>query len=363
MTFRSVFLIATLSFALLGSSLAVAQDALGQQGTAPDGPVGFVAMSGTDTLVPFDIESGVPDLPSIDLTPNVSGPYDVTIHPFLPEVWVVGKNGDGVLVVNRSTNAVIARLDLEIEDDFFIDTIFSRDGETAFVSNRDARVLHVIDVSSHSPIPSANVDNPEFRPGWMAVHPRTGDIYLSEWQGGDLAVIDGDTLQVGPPVNLGSGFRMRDLKFSPDAQTLYIANGVGNDEILFVDPDTLTIEQQVSVGEDPWAVDVMPDGSKLFVANQDSRDVSAVDLSTLSVETIDLTPSADPRDVDIAADGSAVFVPTGSISGEDGVFVIDPQTDMLIDTYTVGPNDSIGIVLAVAPQALYDGIFADRFEN
>lgn len=326
------------------------------------GPTGYVAMSGTDTLVPFDVETGVPDLPSIELMPEVSGPYDVTIHPYLPEVWVVGKDDDGVVVINRSDNSEIARLDLAIVDNFFVDTVFSRDGETAFISNRNARQIHVIDVSSHSPAAVSTVDVPDFPPGWMAVHPRTGDIYLTEWRGRELAVIDAETLQVDTPVDLGSGFRMRDLKFSPDAQTLYIANGVGNDEILFVDPESLTIDQQVGVGEDPWTVDVMPDGSKLFTANEDSRDVSVIDLNTLSVETIDLTPSADPRDVDIAADGSAVFVPTGSIGGEDGIFVIDPQTNTLIDTFTVGPDDSFGTVLAVAPQALYDQLFADRFE-
>jgi DNA-binding beta-propeller fold protein YncE len=330
-------------------------------GSLSAGPTGYVAMGGTDSLVPFDIETGAPELPSIELTPEVSGPYDVTIHPYLPEVWVVGKDNDGVVIINRSTNTEIARLDLAIEDNFLVDTIFSRDGETAFISNRDAGLLHVIDVSSHAP--SSTVAIPDFPPGWMAVHPRTGDIYLSEWQGRDLAVIDAETHQVDTPVDLGGGFRMRDLKFSPDAQTLYIANGVGNDEILFVDPENLTIDQQVSVGEDPWAVDVMPDGSKLFTANQDSRDVSVIDLTTLSVETIDLTPSADPQDIDIAADGSAVFVPTGGISGEDGVFVIDPQSNTLIDTFTVGPDDSFGRALAVAPQALYDRLFADRFED
>lgn len=341
--------------ALLVMTLAVAC------GPLSAGPTGYVAMGGTDSLVPFDIETGTPDLPSIELIPDVSGPYDVTIHPYLPEVWVVGKDNDGVVVVNRATNAEVARMDLAIEDNFLVDVIFSRDGETAFISNRDAGIIHVVDVSSHTL--SSTVPVSDFPPGWMAVHPRTGDIYLTEWQGRDLAVIDSETLQVGTPADLGSGFRMRDLKFSPDAQTLYIANGVGNDEILFVDPQNLTIDQQVGVGEDPWAVDVMPDGSKLFVANQDSRDVSVVDLTTLSVQTIGLTPSADPRDVDIAADGLAVFVPTGSIAGEDGIFVIDPQTNTLIDTYTVGPDDSRGVVLAVAPQALYDRIFSDRFED
>ena len=233
----------------------------------------------------------MPDLPSIELAPDVEGSYDVTIHPYLPEVWVVGKDNDGVVIVNRSTNAVIARLDLAIEDNFLVDTIFSRDGETAFISNRDARILHVVDVSSHTLVPSSNVDIPDFPPGWMAVHPRTGDIYLTQWQGGDMTIIDGETLQVGTTVDFGGGFRMRDLKFSPDADTLYIANGVGNDEVLFVDPENLTIDDQVGVGDDPWAVDVMPDGSKLFTANEDSEDVSVIDLTTLAVTTIELTPS------------------------------------------------------------------------
>jgi YVTN family beta-propeller protein len=319
-------------------------------------------MGGTDTLVPFDIETGEPILPSVELSPEASGAYDVTIHPLLPEVWVAGRDQDGLVILDRNTTAEIARLDLATDDSFLVDIAFSPEGDIAYVSDRDADRVVLIDVYTHLPTGEVVETPTGFAPGWMAVHPRTGDVYLTDWQSEDLIVIDAEALTT-TRTPLGDGFRLRDLVFAPDLETLYVANGVGNDVILFINVETLTIEEQVGVGEDPWAVDVTPDGAQLFVANQDSRDVSVIETSTLVVETIDLTDSADPRDVDIAEDGSAVFVPTGGISGDDGVFVIDPDTHALVDTHTFGSDDTRSSVLAVAPQALWDLIFRDGFES
>ena len=326
------------------------------------GPTGFIAMTGSDTLVPFDIETGVPTLPSIDLFPEAISPYDVTIHPFLPEAWVVASGADGLVVVDRDTLNVIARVDLSTPDSFLVDTAFSPEGDLAYISDRNAGHVVLMDVGTHAHS-GITVETPNnVSPGWMAVHPSTGDIYLTDWQGGSLVVIDAGDLSVTSTF-LGSGFRMRDLVFSPDAETLYIANGVGNDEILFVNVDTLKIIEQVGVGADPWAVDVTPDGQQLFVANQDSGDASVVNTATLVAAPIPLVANAEPRDVDIAADGSAVYVTSGSIDGEDGVFVIDPDSHVVTDTYTVGPDDSFASTLAVAPQSLGDFLFVDGFEN
>ena len=329
---------------------------------ASAGPLGFVAMGGTNTLVPFDIETGEPLLPSIDLTPESAGPYDVTIHPLLAEAWIAGSDGDGLVIVDRATAAEIARVDLATDDSYLVDVAFSPAGDIAYVSDRDAGHVTLVDVGTHAATGTTVETANGFAPGWMAVHPTTGDIYLTDWQSTDLVVIDADTL-TPTQTFMGEGFRLRDLVISPDLGTLYIANGVGNDEVLFVDVDSLAIEERVGVGEDPWAVDVTPDGAQLFTANQDSRDVSVIDTGTLAVTTIDLTDSADPRDVDIAADGSAVYVPTGSISGDDGVFVIDPDSHVIADIFTFGSDDTRSDVLAVAPQPLWDLIFRDGFED
>ena len=324
------------------------------------GPMGYVAMAGSETVVPFDIESGMPVLPSISLAPDATDPYDVTIHPYLPEVWIAGN--EGVLILDRATGAELASLDLSAGDSYLVDIAFNPAGDTAYISDRNENELVLVDVGTHAPTGETINLGSGFAPGWLAVHPVTGDIYVTEWQANDIAHIDGDTLV--PVIALfPGGFRLRDLVFSPDLDILYIANGVGNDEILFLDVPEFDILEQVPVGEDPWAVTVTPDGGKLFSANQDSRDVSVVDTVSLSVDTIDLTPSADPRDVAIAADGSAVYVPTGGISGDDGVFVIDPDTHALIETFGFGAEDSFSNVLAVAPKTVGDFLFIDGFES
>ena len=160
------------------------------------------------------------------------------------------------------------------------------------------------------------------------------------------------------------GYRLRDLVFSPDGSTLYVANGVGNDEVLVIDPDSMAVVDSAPTDADPWAVDVTPDGNRLFLANQDAGNVTAVNVADMSTQTISLQSGAEPRDVDIAVDGSAVYVPSESIPGEDAVFVIDPNSLAVVETILLGGDDSFTNVLAVARQGAPSGwLFCDGIEE
>jgi YVTN family beta-propeller protein len=115
------------------------------------------------------------------------------------------------------------------------------------------------------------------------------------------------------------------------------------------------------VGDDPWGIDVSTDGQTLFVANEDSSDVSVIDIGTTMVTSIALGIGADPRDVDIGPDGLFAYVPSGEISGSDGVYVIDVASAALadfIETGQVNPN-----ALSMAPEGPSSVIFMDGFES
>jgi len=310
---------------------------------------GWVGMTATDSLVPIHLDSAQPLLPSLDLLPEGAHPYDVTIHPRLDEVWIAGRDGDGIVVVDTRTGGEIARIELPAGDHYLVDVVFERDGETAWLSDRDGDVIVLVDVASHTLTGTTVTGFPGFAPGWMAVDPVDGEIYLTDWQGNELYVIDPGTL-TKTSTTYPSGYRLRDLEFSPDGSKLYVANGVGNDQVLVIDPDTMAVLDSAATGADPWAVDVTPDDAWLFTANQDDGTVTAVDTSDMSTRTIDLVSGAEPRDIDISLEGTSVYVPSESIPGEDAVFVIDVATRTLVDTIHLGDDDSFANVLAVAPQ-------------
>jgi YVTN family beta-propeller protein len=138
-----------------------------------------------------------------------------------------------------------------------------------------------------------------------------------------------------------------DLTIDPSATTLYIADR-GQDAVHVFDIATLSSNITITVGADPWGIDITPDGRLVFVANEDSHDVSVIDTNlNVVTDTIFLAADADPRDIDITADGQYAYVTSGSIAGDDAVYVIDINTLSVTDTISfasANPN-----ALAVAP--------------
>jgi len=314
-------------------------------------------MSTTDSLVVLDLDGGSAVLPSIDLAPEGDYPYDVTILPDGSEVWVCGAVGDGIVVIDAISHTVITTIDLATIGEYPVNIAFDVDGTTAWVSSRDNSAIVLVDVATHtltgSTIPM--VDDP----GKGRVRPSDGTFFVVDWYDDFLYSIDPVTLAVAS-ADIGSS--LWDLAIHPSGSPLYAIDR-GSDQMHVVDPDTLIVTTSVPVGDDPWGIDITPDGTTIFVANEDSSNITVIDTATNAViTTIVLAADADPRDVDISLDGALAYVPTGSISGDDGVYVIDTATLTVVDLITIS-GDSNSNALAVAPEPAGGQIFRDGFES
>jgi YVTN family beta-propeller protein len=89
--------------------------------------------------------------------------------------------------------------------------------------------------------------------------------------------------------------------FSADGRTLYVSNFHGA-KLMVVDFDTLTIRGEIRVGRDPKTIALSPDGSTIYVANYASGSVSVVDAAQL-VETRRIRAGVQPRGMAVARDG------------------------------------------------------------
>ncbi len=89
--------------------------------------------------------------------------------------------------------------------------------------------------------------------------------------------------------------------FSPDGSTLYVSNFRGA-KIMVIDFSTLQVTGQVDVGADPKTIVVSADGSTIYVANYASNSVSIVDAATLT-ETQRINTGIQPRGMALASDG------------------------------------------------------------
>ncbi len=136
------------------------------------------------------------------------------------------------------------------------------------------------------------------------------------------------------------GKRPRGLKLSLDGTRLYVAlsgspiSGPGIDEAHLPPPDhaadgiaVVDVAKRALVatlpsGPDPEALDLSPDGRTLFVSNEDTAQMSAIDLPSGKVRGV-VDVGHEPEGVTVRPDGKVVFV-TSEQDGE--VTAVDTTT-------------------------------------
>jgi YVTN family beta-propeller protein len=136
------------------------------------------------------------------------------------------------------------------------------------------------------------------------------------------------------------------------AQNAYITN-FGDNTVSVIDTTTNTVVATIPVGRTPTGVAVTPDGSKVYVTNQDFSMGPAGTVSVISTapNTVLTTippvrpgPGAQPFGVAVTPDGTKVYVSYNS-NGFHVVKVFDTATNTAVATVTAG----IGLGVAVTP--------------
>jgi YVTN family beta-propeller protein len=99
---------------------------------------------------------------------------------------------------------------------------------------------------------------------------------------------------------------------------------------------TKTLDGFIATGDAPTGVGFSPDGGTAYVANQLSYTVSVINFSTAQVVATISTPGLPPIAIQVSPDGSRLFVGTASPT----VLIIDTGTNQIIGSTDVGlaPN-------------------------
>ncbi len=302
---------------------------------------GYVAFSTSDDARSFDLATSAVG-PSVSLLPLGTYPYDATYEPNGKRVWIAAGTGDGVLVVDPDTEAVVASISVAAAD-YTVDITFNPSGTIAFLSGRDGEA--VVPVNTQTLTPGTPISLPGDG-GGMAYNPCNDKLYVAEWFSTDVFVVDPVTNNVTSHV---IGEDLWDLVVSPDGKTLYI-NDRGPDALRVVDVATMTVTTGVPTCTDPWGIDMTPDGKTIIVTCEDAHAISFVDVATLTATPLALPNDSDPRDVEIDATGTKAYVTSGDLvaANTDAIYVIDIATKSLVDTI-VFPGSSNANVVAVAP--------------
>ncbi len=163
-------------------------------------------------------------------------------------------------------------------------------------------------------------------------------VYVSDEVGDEVLVVD--LAQHQTIARIAAGRRPRGIHLSPDGKMLYVAvsgspiAGPGVDEsklppadrhadgIAVIDTQTLRVLRVLVAGADPETFAVSGDGETLYVSNEDSSQVSAIDVTGRKPSRSG-TVGDQPEGVAVSRDGRRVFV---ACEGADAVLLLDAGT-------------------------------------
>jgi YVTN family beta-propeller protein len=137
------------------------------------------------------------------------------------------------------------------------------------------------------------------------------------------------------------------LAMAPDGSRLYVAEQ-GSAQLTVVDPATATVTAQLALAATPFALAPSPDGSRLYLANGPADTLSVLDTASGSVVAT-IAAGTDPQGVAVTPDGSLALV---TDLGSAQLTSVDTATDSVVGRTPVGA-DPAGLALAVtvpAPQ-------------
>ena len=132
-------------------------------------------------------------------------------------------------------------------------------------------------------------------------------IYVVNRDAHEIAVLNTADDRIVRTIALAEGFFPNDAALSADEKTLYVTGGGHRGQVVAIDLETGNVAKTVAAGHTPVGLAVSPDGTKLFVANQFTTDVSEFSLPGLEL-TRTFKVIREPRALVVTNDGKHVLV-------------------------------------------------------
>lgn len=252
--------------------------------------------------------------------------------------YITNEDSNTVSVIDTRTNTVVATIPIPLGQGPF-GVAVSPDGLLVYVTNRMETggnyYVSIIDAATNTVTGGVVVGN---NPMGVAFNPAGTRAYAGIRQAWQLAVINTATSAlIATPAVQGA----RGVDVTPDGsricvtQYYHIGGGVFASRLAIVNATTYAVTQvniEAAGADTPAGVIVTPDGSRAYVTNNGSDNVSVVNLTTLAVIAT-IPVGNNPAGIAVTPDGSRVYVAN---YGSDSVSVISTATNTVINTFPVG---------------------------
>lgn len=163
--------------------------------------------------------------------------------------------------------------------------------------------------------------------GGVVASPDGRAVYIAAITSKEILVVDVASLAVTSRIPVPA--RPRTLAVSPDGYLLYVVlfgdqgdpvtGKPKGESVMWLDVVTRHPSPSMKLGSDVYGVTVAPDGSRIFCADHDSAQVSALDVASGKVSTVAVAPN--PHGVAVTSDGRKAYAADHE---SNVVQVIDP---------------------------------------
>ena len=227
-------------------------------------------------------------------------------------------------------------------------------GTTAYVANQGSNTVSVINTLTGQAVGSPIVVGSA--PTSMVVSPNGTRVYVTNRTSGTVSVIDTTTRTVvGSPIQVGSQPESITINtnpitdasgtvIAPAGSRLYVANyGTSNVSVINI-TSTPTVIATIAVGTNPRGIAFAntASGPRVYVVNRTANTVSVINAASNAVTGTAIAVGSIPQHVAISPDGTRAYVTN---YGSANVSVIDTATDTRVSTIPVG-GGPVGVGLS-----------------
>jgi len=270
-------------------------------------------------------------------------PGFVAVSPNGRHAYVANRDARVVTVVDTAINQVTATIPIPAGPPQFL--AFAPDSRTLYITLfNDQRTIHAIDVlDTASNTVIATIPQPA-RPYLPAISRDGKRLFIPNHDTASLSVVGTDTNKVIAEVKVAPNPHW--VAFSRDGSRAYTANHESN-LVSVIDTTTLEVLATIPVGTSPHSIAAHPNLPLVANVNYDAGTMSMIDTTTDKVVAT-IPVGRNPQDITWAPDGRFAYVVN---EGSNTVTVIDARTNQVTATIPTGSRPTSIAVLPNGRQA------------
>lgn len=202
----------------------------------------------------------------------------IAVNPTNNRVWITKWSSGLVIGVDGTNDNMVERIEVDLHPK---GVAVNPNTGTCYVVTEETNRLHVIGegvgVFAHVGVGR--------RPKFVAVNPATNRVYTSDYDGGTVTVVDGNTNVTMGTIKVGTG--PYGIAVNSTTNRIYVANR-NSDNITVIDGNSNTILANIGLGlgVQPWMLAVNPTNNRIYVTTPDNEAYNLVIIDGKSHKTL-----------------------------------------------------------------------------